>query len=500
MTEKNILKYAFLLLLPFLAACGDDACGPADDTALNGTPLEISVQAGDFAADGQTDTRAVDNGAATSFEEGDRLGITILDADGGILADNVPYIYKEGNWVFDSANTENKTQCYYYSFATYLAYFPYDVKADGLTTVDDLKAKFVPLVDQSTKESYRASDLMTASGPVSGAPLQIKLTHAYASLSVAAKTEYSLCDVAKSKCYEYHPLSEVVCNIDKKYFKAYESPDGSYRCILPDGLEQAEIPCYYVYKSKTYRTIIKSDYFGANVRYVNELITDQIVYGLDDVKSGDLYCVGTEQEPYLIPLQANAITPEQRDACVGVVVKKGRDSSGDWIDDSRYESKNGEEMPTINAYVMAIRNAGIDGREQFPWSSEDHKERVDMPDMNRDQYKGFHGYKNTHAIINFCAVKNWELSTAFPAISQAAEAYDKAHPAPASSSGWFLPSAGQCWYWFQNKKAILEYIRHARGESDYNWDKYYWSSSEAGDSHAWCIDFPWKRINNGDKY
>ena len=110
---KNILKYTLLLFLPALAACSNEEDGSMPATRPQpGDALELTVSASDFITYGSPDTRATDNGLKTTFENGDRIGITCLDANGNILANNVPYKYDNGTWTFDRDNGEGKSQCY----------------------------------------------------------------------------------------------------------------------------------------------------------------------------------------------------------------------------------------------------------------------------------------------------------------------------------------------------------------------------------------------------
>ena len=93
--------------------------------------IELTVSAGDFVTDGAPDTRAADNGDATTFENGDRIGLIIV-ADNGATWQPITclYTYDGANWAFDSsvassANT-GKTAAYYdngIENVTYIAYF-----------------------------------------------------------------------------------------------------------------------------------------------------------------------------------------------------------------------------------------------------------------------------------------------------------------------------------------------------------------------------------------
>lgn len=182
----------FLSLL-LLAACSpDNDALPGDDGG--NTPsaaLRIEVSASDFTS---AATRATDNGATTTFESGDRIGIIVLDGSGNVLSDNIPYKYDGSTWSFDNSNGEGKTALYYDNKAgtlTYVAYFPYSKEADGIAGADilaALKAKFPPQPDQRTEDAYRASDLLVWSSVTSSVPskkLEIKFTHAYSSLSLS---------------------------------------------------------------------------------------------------------------------------------------------------------------------------------------------------------------------------------------------------------------------------------------------------------------------------
>lgn len=140
---KQIHLYIVSVVLLLFSACGNDN----DELPVGGdnTPpaaLRIEVSTNDFTPVGGTDTRATDNGSTTTFENGDRIGITVLDKDGNVVYKNIPYKYNGSTWSFDSGNSEGKTAVFYDNKAgnlTYLAYFPYSAEADDAKSKDDLK-------------------------------------------------------------------------------------------------------------------------------------------------------------------------------------------------------------------------------------------------------------------------------------------------------------------------------------------------------------------------
>ncbi len=243
-----------------------------------------------------------------------------------------------------------------------------------------------------------------------------------------------------------------------------------------------------------------------NVTYTShytDVISDVTLALADYVQMGDFYYSdGTWSAPFDLP-QPQSTSP----TVIGIVMKAGRDSDGDWKDDCTYKQKDGTtDMTTIHGYVLALYDAN--GGSTCTWGSEgtqvEYKVNgVDM--MNREQYTGFYGYKNTQAIISFNKDNSGTLSTAFPA-TYAAVNYEnetkdsKSCAAPANSSGWFLPSAGQCKYWFDKRDTLLANVKKATENDGYTWNNnYYWSSSEGGNypaGDAWCVRFTNNNVDN----
>ena len=220
------------------------------------------------------------------------------------------------------------------------------------------------------------------------------------------------------------------------------------------------------------------------------------------MQMGDFYYSdGTWSAPFTVSVDAaaNSTSP----TIIGIVLKVGKDDFGDWKDDCTYQTKGGSTMTTIRGYVLALENAN--NGSDCVWGSKGtsvvyEENGVDM--MNRERNTGFYGYKNTQAIISFNEGKSGTLSSAFPATYYATTGYEASYPAPANSSGWFLPSAGQCKYWLNNQGTLLESVQKATGNSSYNWNDWYWSSSEHSSnpgSGAWYVNFSDSIVDGGTK-
>lgn len=496
---KQIHLYIVSVVLLLFSACSSDNDELPGGDNTPSAALRIEVSASDFTHAGDANTRATDSDNKTTFENGDRIGITLLGANNQILADNIPYKYNGSTWNFDSDNDEQKTALYYDNKVTAcLAYFPYSKDADKVNGIDALKEKFKPQPDQRSKDAYRASDLLVWSETynATAAPskkLKIAFSHAYSSISFSPLIKYNI-DESTEITYTPSSDKDVSFTIDREPLFPYPAADGSYRMIVDPQMTDAR--WFYGYGGKTYGGTMPSTTLSANIRYTLAPVLDIGEYGLDDAKMGDFYCSAKNNDGtitgYLIPCDA-ATLPEGT-FCLGIVLKAGQDSDADWKDDCTYKWKDGTtEMSTVNGYVLALYDAN-NGRK-CTWGALNTQVEVDGVDMmNREQNTGFYGYKNTQAVILFAKDKNKTLKTDFPAIywvTDNTEGYEYSCPAPTNSSGWFLPSAGQCKYWLNNKDVLLSSVRKTIGNSGYEW-KYYWSSSEGGSipaSNAWYADF-----------
>lgn len=91
MSMKKNLKYLLLLSLLSFMACNGDEKIDSGMVQQDGEVLQLNVRVGDFAINDVSSIRATDSGSTGTFENGDRIGIIVLDADNNVLPDNIPY-------------------------------------------------------------------------------------------------------------------------------------------------------------------------------------------------------------------------------------------------------------------------------------------------------------------------------------------------------------------------------------------------------------------------
>ena len=542
---KHSLEIFLSLLL--LAACSpeDDALPDGDGDNTAPAALRIEVSASDFTSaatrsnagsnnsiDGNNAaTRATDNGAVTTFESGDRIGIIVLDGSGNVLSDNIPYKYNGNAWNFDNANGEGKTALYYDNKATaYVAYFPYSPEADGITGADipaALKAKFPPRYDQRTEDAYRASDLLVWSNGTGSVPLkklEIKFTHAYSSLSLSPSIK---CKIdGKETSYTTSSVDDVSFTIGTEPLLPYRADDGSYRIIVSPQTTDARWFCSY--KAKTYGGTMPETALAANIRHtLAPTLKDIGAYTFANAQVGDFYCKNDKNEGYLIPGDAS-LTKAQQDACIGIVYSTDVNRIGTAA--TQALKKKGVNTP--HGLVMALTNAsegcrwGEYGKDENSGGADGEPFKANTDKVYK-MYNNVDGYGETHWIIDTYKNSGNALQDTYTAFYHAsrygtAESSTEQYAAPSNTTGWFLPSMGQWWDILSNLGKIdltnyrddtgsntyisgaapiavanmNRYLEKISDATPFSTNTYFWSSSEYDDFSACYVYFG----NYGDLY
>lgn len=476
---KQIYLFFSLVLL---CACSSDE--ELSTVAQQPCPaLELTVSAGGFVTDGSAPgTRATDNGAATTFESDDRVGVIVLE-DGTLKGNNLPYKYNGSSWSFDAATvgSENTGKSVYYydnkaTDVTYIVYFPYSTNADGVTAIEGdggLKSKFIPKEDQQSEADYRASDLMIWQSTAGIAPqktLAATLTHAYNSVSLLPEVHYTLED-GQDFVHPSPAISDVNFIMDDKIVYPYKAADGSYRYILPSGLMNNSVRCFYTFDKTTYRKDLTVSLAGANTRYSSTQRVNAGTYSLANARVGDFYCM-SGSTGYLIP--GDAISFSANMNCIGIVFKAGREAT----DNGTYTDIDGREMSAINGYVVALQDVSS---STLKWA--DRNGQHDFWVGTSTSESDWQGYDNCQKMKNG---GDWSIGH-FPA-ANACQNFGTAEPylryaAPARSSGWFLPSCGQLLSLYKNRDVLsgqINKLKAINGYGSIGWfsGSYYWSSSE----------------------
>lgn len=519
---NDMMKQTFLYTLLtacLLSACQTDDYEPTTGTSGKGETLSLMVSAGDFAVSDGTSTRAADNGKTTTFENRDQVGLIVLDKDGKLVVDNVPYMFINGTW--DVYVTDKPV--YDPSFKTYIVYYPYDASANGITSVEELKnlEVFKPRANQSNEDAYRKSDLMvwsSSEGPMK--QITATLTHVRNSFSFAPAIQWTLLTGDEVR-YPSPTPSENVFIYDKEGSRLlpYHAEDGSYRYILPDGYN-GNLRWYYTYNGTNYggqRTISASSTGGT--RYAQmETVENKGTYSLDQAVEGDFYCseeIEGSNTGYLLP--KGAVDFLGRHRCIGIVFYADRHEK-DNSDYTKGLTPNGPKLSDdkVHGYVVALTDVDDNGLRWEYGPDEQYNERVETS-TSIDDWNGYSNSQKFHKFVEQHSGEGWEMKH-FPA-ALACETYgnrtldqdgnaangkydwQKLLAAPVNTSGWFFPSYAQLSHIRGNRSSLSERINHVKNNlpngcsyGDYirafgDWA--YWSSTESANLpvNAWYVFF-----------
>ena len=528
--KTNILYFPLLVLLSAVSLCG---CSNDDEpvvTATDGTTLTVTARADGFAStDGtaQTDTpqtRATESGYTTTFVKGDQIGVFAVK-DGSVITgcQNVQLTYDGTSW-------SGSTPVYKYAGATYFAYYPYTADMNGKTSVDEIVAAFNTTVtaatDQSTYAKYTACDLMTTTGavsPISGTTLSFSFTHQMCLIEISLPVQkYKTTDNANA--YEYSaPVLGATFSLTPSNgsgattIKPYPMGNGIYRYIVPAGTSGATVSGAFniadgktIEYSKNSLSLSAGNYKRLNVTYSGAPSTTPTVRAL---VVGDFFY----SDGGIVPKDASNPPNE---GCIGIVFWLG-DIKGDnyGLLDSKFPSgMHGLvvslwDMPAPDNPSSTTMTWTYGGYEYVnnwlgsaTWSGAVSRPGSFSSIQVTDKMQG---YANTVAleeynkyVENTGSGKNQNLRVK-PIKGLAA--FQTAHPAPVSSSGWYWPSICElqqvCWGQGNSSdtsgKSMLNTQIGKVGGTTFDLD-FYWSSTERSNSsnRAWCVYF----YNGGVNY
>lgn len=442
-------------LILMLAACTSDALDelPPAGTDPDARPLTITVSDGGMYATGQT--RAQERGYSTVFTEGDRIGLYVVK-DGTLEVKNLCLTLQGGKWTLPAGTS----QLLYSPDKSYHAYYPYRKDGDLNGKVSPGDEDFFKSVvqlwsvnpDQSTYAQYTASDLMTARGVYNNHTLSFAMEHRMSLfiLQVPA-TKYTYTEKIDSR------------EISKSYYR--------YTAVISENSFWQENPCTarLLVNTKSLALLdpepYKYYYNGAketfNLKYsqLNLQPGKYTVHTLDDskvteefrsLKAGDYYM----QDGSILPGDEDVkpFRDELQESCLGVVFWVGEIEGKHW---TRPGSPKGDCLlmrdhpECVHGMVVAMRDVSS---QKVKWATgkgatEDIYEwaQKSFKDFTSGEQADWEEIRASDIYFGYCSSRLMALygsrnsDTTFPVCNAIAD-YAAVHPAPAGSSGWFLPS------------------------------------------------------------
>ena len=442
-------------LILMLAACTSDALDelPPAGTDPDARPLTITVSDGGMYATGQT--RAQERGYSTVFTEGDCIGLYVVK-NGTLEVKNLCLTLQGGKWTLPAG----ASQLLYSPDKSYHAYYPYqndsDMNGKVLPGDEDFFKYVVQLwvvnPDQRTYAQYTASDLMTARGVYNNHTLSFAMEHRMSLLILQVPaTKYTYTEKIDGQ------------EISKSYYR--------YTAVISENVYWQENPCtarllrnttdpthlnpgpYKYYYNGTKKTF-NFDYSQLKLQpgkyTVHTLDDSKVTEKFRSLKAGDYYM----QDGSILPGDEDVkpFRDELQESCLGVVFWVGEIEGMHW---TRTGSQKGDRLlmrdhpECVHGMVVAMDDTssqkvkwatGKGATEYiYEWAQKSFKDFTSGEQADWEEIRAsdiYFGYCSSRLMALYGSRNS---DSTFPVCNAIAD-YAAVHPAPAGSSGWFLPS------------------------------------------------------------
>lgn len=475
-------SFLFILLLSVVTGIGLTACSGDD---LDGSPgddgqqYSISVTDGGYTTTlGGMHTKAAEHGYQTVFTAGDKIGVFAVK-NGEIITEvnNLCLSAIDNGGTLEWKDSGGKAPLKY-TGATYYAYYPYQttltgslnpVATDAATFFDDVITNWTPDKDQGTYAKYTVQDLMVAKGTTSGNSITFAMAHQMTLAVIQSpKIKYSFSN--SSPTIADYTTVPICMEFDG--YAPYRMNDGSYRYLVRTG-STAKLTGGYTAPSGVSKGWEITPTIASAGNYKTYAIEGGLISVLGyNLQAGDFYM----KDGSLVS-KGTSLTDTQKANCIGLVFWVGHNAN----DKSDY-SATGIGTAQCRGYVVALNDAQSNDYCMWGVYNQElglYKDAGGNP-INNPQFD-WNGYSYTQSIITAAGGEsnlNGTTEGGYPATYYAVVSYRNAVPAPASSSGWFLPAIGQLKSVFDNR-GLLDYL--SAGGKYFAVDDY-WSSSEYNDS------------------
>ena len=452
--------------LAMLAACSqEEGIESVSDASSNSLALTISANSLGFESADPTARATEDNNHATVFENGDQMGLFVIENpgdEGKLLLKNIPLTYDGSKWTAAS-------NIYYYENADYVAYFPYsNALSVSKQKTDEVKAAIKAAFDgkltaqNGTADTYRAADLMVAS--IDAASLAAQ-TGATKNLTFNLAHQYSLVEVK----VPVHQFSYPVVGEGENPVKTYSIPMVNFSMNVKQGDAEAAAVTPCEVESGVYRYLVDpatvkvsgkfmdpsdnrpvnfagSEKALASGKYIRYNVSyEGAPTGVQSLAENDLigcyYYKNTNTgEGIVWPKSFTSLPTAANMNCLGIIF--------DTV---------GEEIPnsTWKYYVMSLgreMSANQWGKDESAWGIENYPIVSDYKEAFDDKS----GYTSTQKLM--ASVGEGEtLADKYPTLYLAITDFvnKKAGQCgdivpPEGTSGYFLPAAGQLMAFYNN--------------------------------------------------
>lgn len=277
----------------FFVSCNKEIVNEDDKNMLLEQNLRIAGVAQNAYRSPESSRATYTKEYSTTFENGDKLGLIMIDADGNRI-DNVSYTYSDGNWT-------NTNVFYSPKISKIIAYYPYSQNLDSnITTVEGLKQSIQLTKDQSSVDEFEKMDLLVCEIDDVTDNLNITFSHVFSLLTFTAKTTIAIGD----KNYDFNlKMENVSFSIGEDTYTPC-NVNNAYVCLLPVGTELKNEDFRYTYnrvgEDKSIKTLKNTVTTQEGVRY-NFDCPSLDGNTATTLSVGDYYCVTEGNQVVIIP-------------------------------------------------------------------------------------------------------------------------------------------------------------------------------------------------------
>lgn len=471
-----------------LASCtqNEELDGGADATGA----FQISVSDNGFRnTDGST--RAVENGYATKFVDGDAIGVFGVKGT-AVVSDinNRKFTMQDGAWELDGNPIEYKSS--EFKGMKFFAYYPYDESVAFNPADEDPFADYVSnwkVGNDQSEENYTSYDLMTSLGEAQGERLKGKVSfvmeHRMA-LAVLNKPEVT---------YDFtnEGVADYVLKADFKSFSLngadatpyYEKSSDTYRFLLKPDVDNVIKNTYE--GVKTMECEIKANLQkGASKLYT---IDDENKFS-QELAVGDYFCA----DGAIVSKAAGA--PEN---AIGVVFYVGNPQPSVTHPEKVAAEKDAllRDYPgAVHGLVMAVNNTQADMTNiggpnntytSFVSGDEDLSAKYTLCETKNalTDFPGYMGYNNTAILL----LANEAYTDRYVSAVTQINNFREAVALPAGATPWYIPSQSELALIATCIETLNQSVSQAGGtelvQSTGTATGFYWSSTERNGNTQW---------------
>ena len=461
-----------------LPAGGSNTESPENPAQMEGELLRLRVSDAGY-LDAGTGSRATDSELTTTFEDGDKIGLFVVNNENVVLYANVPYTKNEEEWT-----AEQKVRTKGYPVRVF-AYYPYveDDKIIGKINKEAQAASAffktyidgLDITDQSTPELYRQADVMACMVEIDDAEaarkeLTLKMNHLMGLVMVKLPTEVTLSSVN----YYLKGDEEFTWKVENVTLPANLSGES---LTVTGGIQPLKEETGYRYLCKSGENNISFSggfkTYGATKSYSVSSAT---------VSSGSSKTYNVSVTPFAAPGKAeytpqpgdfymkdgsvlSSVTSSNMADCIGIVY---------WVPTAT-DLLESDKFTWLEDYSTCIHGLVVGLEVKLSkWGT--YGATTNITDSETDGI--FRGYSNTKRLVNehsgYAIVSVYNILKSGVTLPTG------------KTSGWYVPSVGELKKLFEAKSKVNASLSTLVGSTSLS-SSTYWSSGEHSYYNAWSV-------------